>query len=219
MSDSGTPRPPGPAPARVSPPGSAGSGGRPAAYLAPAAAIIRSSSQGSLKGEAADPLQRSNSSGSLRPSSAKRPSSGQLPSLDHAPPPPFATEKINRGIDHPPPPPFATEKAARGVPDQPPAPGTVKWVPHTHANPKHARFCFICLHGKLEGERDGIDEEVKRQKAEDQDLPSAMEMKEMGYLLPSPAGVSSEGGFRRAGADYERDNLSAIWLRQGSQKI
>eukprot|EP00913_Durusdinium_trenchii_P014565 g13664.t1 len=83
-----------------------------------------------------------------------------------------------------------------------PAPGTVKWVPHTHANPKHARFCFICLHGKLEGENDGIDEE------------------EMGYLLPSPANQApSVGGFRRAGADYERQNLSAIWLLQVTRKI
>ncbi|CAK9046732.1 Hypothetical protein SCF082_LOCUS26265, partial [Durusdinium trenchii] len=211
MSDDppGTPPvPPGPSPpSRVSPPGSAGRDGRPSS-LAPMAAIIRSSSQGSLHGaEAEREMPRSNSSGALRPSSAKRPSTTTLPSIVDPPPPPLATEKLDRGR------PGTGATAA-------PAPGTVKWVPHTHANPKHARFCFICLHGKLEGENDGIDEEVKRQKAEDQDLPAQVELKEMGYLLPSPANQApSVGGFRRAGADYERQNLSAIWLLQVTRKI
>eukprot|EP00435_Cladocopium_sp_Y103_P042213 s1157_g11.t1 len=191
-SPDGSPIPPGPAPAHVTPPGSAGRDGRPSS-LAPVAAIIRSSSQGSIKG---DPTQgephvpRSNSSGALRPSSAKRPSTTTLPSIVDPPPPPFSTEKLERGSR-----PGTGATAA-------PAPGTVKWVPHTHANPKHARFCFICLHGKLEGENDGIDEE------------------EMGYLLPAPPNQpSSAGGFRRAGADYERQNLSAIWLLEVTRKI
>ncbi|OLP82376.1 hypothetical protein AK812_SmicGene36978 [Symbiodinium microadriaticum] len=70
-------------------------------------------------------------------------------------------------------------------------------------------------------ERDGIDEEVKRQKAEaeDGDLPNQVEMKELGYLLPTPPGASSEGGFRRAGADYERNNLTAVWLREVTGKV
>eukprot|EP00931_Biecheleriopsis_adriatica_P072889 TRINITY_DN47276_c0_g1_i1.p1 TRINITY_DN47276_c0_g1~~TRINITY_DN47276_c0_g1_i1.p1 ORF type:complete len:1210 (+),score=282.39 TRINITY_DN47276_c0_g1_i1:26-3655(+) len=101
-----------------------------------------------------------------------------------------------------------------------PARGTVKWVPHTHANPKHAKFCFICLHGKLEGERDGLDDDLKRQKQDDQDLPSAVDMKELGYLLSSPQGqAASEGRFRRSGADYERNNITALWLREVSNKI
>lgn len=173
------------------------------------AAIIRSSSQGSIKGDTqGEPhVARSNSSGALRPSSAKRLSTTTLPSIVDPPPPPFSTEKLERSR------PGTGATAA-------PAPGTVKWVPHTHANPKHARFCFICLHGKLEGENDGIDEEVKRQKAEDQDLPSQVELKEMGYLLPAPPNQpSSAGGFRRAGADYERQNLSAIWLLEVTRKI
>lgn len=98
--------------------------------------------------------------------------------------------------------------------------GPVKWVPHTHANPKHAKFCFICLHGKLEGERDSLDDEVQRQKEEGEDLPSPVEMKELGYLLSTPAGqTSSEGNFRRSGADYERNNITALWLREVLAKI
>ena len=206
-----SPVPPGPAPSRATPPGSADRNGRPSS-LAPVAGIIRSSSQGSLKGDpqatGGEPhVPRSNSSGSIRPSSAKRPSTTTLPSIVDPPPPPFSTEKLERSRP-------GTNAAAA------PAPGTVKWVPHTHANPKHARFCFICLHGKLEGENDGIDEEVKRQKAEDQDLPSQVELKEMGYLLPAPPNQpSSVGGFRRAGADYERQNLSAMWLLEVTRKV
>lgn len=98
--------------------------------------------------------------------------------------------------------------------------GPVKWVPHTHANPKHAKFCFICLHGKLEGERDNLDEEVHRQKEQGEDLPSPVEMKELGYLLSTPAGqTASEGNFRRSGADYERNNITALWLREVLAKI
>eukprot|EP00913_Durusdinium_trenchii_P023243 g21821.t1 len=62
------------------------------------AAIIRSSSQGSLHGaEAEREMPRSNSSGALRPSSAKRPSTTTLPSIVDPPPPPLATEKLDRG--------------------------------------------------------------------------------------------------------------------------
>ena len=43
---------------------------------------------------------------------------------------------------------------------------------------------------------------------------------EMGYLLPAPANQpSSVGGFRRAGADYERQNISASWLLQVTGKV
>lgn len=206
--DGSPPTPPGPPPARVTPPGSAGSGRSARSYLAPAAGIIRSSSQGSIVQEGAEPIPRAASTGALRrPSSAQRSATGTLPSITDPPPAPHPlTEKLDR--------------SKVKVPPAPPTAGsTVKWVPHTHANPKHARFCFICLHGKLEGERDGIDEEVKRQKAEDGDLPNQVDMKELGYLLPTPPGASSEGGFRRAGADYERNNLTAVWLREVTGKV
>eukprot|EP00439_Symbiodinium_sp_Y106_P050895 s36_g6.t1 len=165
--DGSPPTPPGPPPARVTPPGSAGSGRSARSYLAPAAGIIRSSSQGSIVQEGAEPIPRAASTGALRrPSSAQRSATGTLPSITDPPPAPHPlTEKLDR--------------SKVKVPPAPPTAGsTVKWVPHTHANPKHARFCFICLHGKLEGERDGIDEEVKRQKAEDGDLPNQVDMKE-----------------------------------------
>jgi len=105
-------------------------------------------------------------------------------------------------------------------PNAPTARGPVKWVPHTHANPKHAKFCFICLHGKLEGEKDGMEDVKQQQQDNDQDLPSPLEMKELGYLLSSPAGrAASEGTFRRAGADYQRNNISALWLREVSTRV
>jgi len=141
-------------------------------------------------------------------------------------PPPLSPDALNPKIKF--------SKAALGLPEDPPAPhaearpqkdeakarGPVKWVPHTHANPKHAKFCFICLHGKLEGERDNLDEEVQRQSQEGEDLPSPVEMKELGYLLSTPAGqTSSEGNFRRSGADYERNNITALWLREVLAKI
>lgn len=98
--------------------------------------------------------------------------------------------------------------------------GPVKWVPHTHANPKHAKFCFICLHGRLEGEKDGIDEDMKKKKAEDQDLPSPVEMKELAYLVSSPSGQNaSEGRFRRAGADFDCNNITALWLREVTDRV
>eukprot|EP00930_Biecheleria_cincta_P001343 TRINITY_DN102476_c0_g1_i1.p1 TRINITY_DN102476_c0_g1~~TRINITY_DN102476_c0_g1_i1.p1 ORF type:complete len:1180 (+),score=247.81 TRINITY_DN102476_c0_g1_i1:82-3540(+) len=141
-------------------------------------------------------------------------------------PPPLSPDSLNPKIKF--------SKASLGLPEDPPAPhsesrlrkeepktrGPVKWVPHTHANPKHAKFCFICLHGKLEGERDNLDEEVQRQQQEGEDLPSPVEMKELGYLLSTPAGqTSNEGNFRRSGADYERNNITALWLREVLAKI
>jgi hypothetical protein len=92
----------------------------------------------------------------------------------------------------------------------------VKWVPHTHANPKHAKFCFICLHGKLEGQNDnGVEAEVKRQKADETDLPPPAELRDLGYLT----GAGGPGVFRRAPADFEKNNLTAVWLRSIQDRV
>lgn len=129
----------------------------------------------------------------------------------------------------PPPEPVETEEEmmarrmkARGMDgeadgDAPTARGPVKWVPHTHANPKHAKFCFICLHGRLEGQKDtggrgSVSEEVAI-RTEDEDLPPPTELKDLGYLLPGSI------RFRRSGADYERCNLTAEWMKEVSQRM
>jgi hypothetical protein len=126
-----------------------------------------------------------------------------------------------------PPPPAAVETdedrmARRGVvsSDAPTARGPVKWVPHTHANPKHAKFCFICLHGRLEGQKDssggggggGIADEVAI-RTEDEDLPPPTELKDCGYLLPSSI------RFRRSGADFERGNITAEWIKKVTHRV
>jgi len=117
----------------------------------------------------------------------------------------------------PPPPapvPGANRRAVQSLPDAATARGPVKWVPHTHANPKHAKFCFICLHGRLEGQKDGVEEEVARRRGtDDEDLPSAVEMKELGYLLPGNV------RFRRANADFDKNNLTATWLRDVTRHV
>jgi hypothetical protein len=65
----------------------------------------------------------------------------------------------------------------------------------------------------LEGQRDGVEDQVKN-RLEDGELPSAGEMKEMAYLLPQ----GSER-FARTGADYEKDNLTALWIRDVDNKV
>jgi len=65
-----------------------------------------------------------------------------------------------------------------------------------------------------------MDSVKQQQEDNDEDLPSPLEMKELGYLLSSPAGkAASEGRFRRAGADFERNNISALWLREVSTRV
>jgi hypothetical protein len=120
----------------------------------------------------------------------------------------------------PPPEPVETEEekmARRGLSDAPTARGPVKWVPHTHANPKHAKFCFICLHGRLEGQKDtggrgSVSEEVAI-RTEDEDLPPPTELQDLGYLLPGSV------RFRRTGADYEKGNLTAEWMKEVGQRM
>lgn len=92
---------------------------------------------------------------------------------------------------------------------------TVKWVPHTHANPKHAKFCFICLYGKLEGDRDapGTGEDKVNQKMVEDEMPNAVELRDLNYLVPT-ASV-----FKRVGADYEQNNCTAQWLREVSDRV
>jgi len=75
----------------------------------------------------------------------------------------------------------------------------VKWIPHSHANPKHAKFCYMCLHGALEGKDE---EEVDLE----DDIPTELEMKNRGYLYPDR--------FRRYGADFTNNNLLASWFRE-----
>lgn len=137
------------------------------------------------------------------------------------------------GVPLPPQPPATTEEAAamiakkrKNVPplvapvpgqetdaDAATARGPVKWVPHTHTNPKHAKFCFICLHGKLEGHADGVEDEVRKQQTLDQDLPNPVDLKELGYLMPNGT------DFRRIEADYGKDNISAMWLRGVNDRV
>eukprot|EP00929_Paragymnodinium_shiwhaense_P063617 TRINITY_DN31786_c0_g1_i1.p1 TRINITY_DN31786_c0_g1~~TRINITY_DN31786_c0_g1_i1.p1 ORF type:complete len:1188 (+),score=241.89 TRINITY_DN31786_c0_g1_i1:126-3689(+) len=111
----------------------------------------------------------------------------------------------------------AAALAARGngasTNEQATARGPVKWVPHTHSNPKHAKFCFICLHGKLEGQKDGIEDQLVKQRLEEEDRPGDVEMKEGTYLLPG------NKRFARTGADFEGDNLTALWLRETNDKV
>jgi len=108
----------------------------------------------------------------------------------------------------------ASDAIADKLSDAPTQRGPVKWVPHTHSNPKHAKFCFICLHGKLEGDKDGDGEEKMKAKMDEDELPSSVDMKELSYLLPA----GSER-FARTNADYEQDNLSALWFRDVSDSI
>eukprot|EP00397_Hematodinium_sp_SG-2012_P005454 GEMP01005474.1.p1 GENE.GEMP01005474.1~~GEMP01005474.1.p1 ORF type:complete len:1041 (+),score=289.39 GEMP01005474.1:46-3168(+) len=75
----------------------------------------------------------------------------------------------------------------------------VKWIPHTHTNPRHAKFCYMCLHGALEGKKE---EEIVT--LED-DLPSSLELRNRGYLHPKQ--------FLRLGADFQKNNIVAAWLR------
>jgi len=121
----------------------------------------------------------------------------------------------------PPPEPVETEEEKaerRGIQSEAKSQsGPVKWVPHTHANPKHAKFCFICLHGRLEGQKDtggkgGVAEEVAI-RTEDEDLPPPVELKDLGYLLPGSI------RFRRAGADYEKGNITAEWMKEVGQRM
>eukprot|EP00928_Gymnodinium_smaydae_P095095 TRINITY_DN811_c0_g1_i1.p1 TRINITY_DN811_c0_g1~~TRINITY_DN811_c0_g1_i1.p1 ORF type:complete len:1218 (+),score=283.26 TRINITY_DN811_c0_g1_i1:59-3712(+) len=106
---------------------------------------------------------------------------------------------------------LSAEKASKDATQA--ARGPVKWVAHTHANPKHAKFCFICLHGKLDGQADGVEDRVQERMDED-DLPPPADMKMLAYLLPGHGPK-----FARTGGDYEYDNLTALWNRDVSNKI
>jgi len=74
----------------------------------------------------------------------------------------------------------------------------VEWVPHTHKNPKHAKFCYMCLHGALSGK------DVEEITLEDE-VPSEVEMRNRGYLHPAE--------FRRLECDFTQNNVIAKWFR------
>jgi len=76
--------------------------------------------------------------------------------------------------------------------------GPVKWVPHTHSNPAHAKFCYMCLHGRLE-EADKIEEKPG------EEGPSETDMKQRGYLHSEKC--------ERVGMDFQKNNLSASWAQ------
>lgn len=148
------------------------------------------------------PLSRNSSRGQLEPLAAPPP-----------PPAPAAVPKI----------PTKFQTAVRAVTKQldesenaETQRGPMKWVPHTHSNPKHAKFCFICLHGKLQGQTDGTEDEVKRQQQLDEDLPSPVEMRELAYLMPQSA---TGGNFRRASANFDNNNITAMWLRDVTSRV
>lgn len=77
---------------------------------------------------------------------AVRPGSGGVPRLDGA------------GVVPPDTPPDSAKSTARQVLARDVAdaatPKRIKWIPHTHSNPLHARFCYMCLHGALEGKEE-----------------------------------------------------------------
>lgn len=157
----------------------------------------------------------SSSLGASPPMSPQPPGSGRcmpaVPALDFGggdalavPPPPEGEDAASRIARR------ASEAAASNAET---ARGPVKWVPHTHSNPKHAKFCFICLHGKLDGQRDGIEDQAKN-RMEDGELPQATDMKSMAYLYPNGA-----PRFARTGADYEGNNLTALWIRDVTDKV
>ncbi|CAK0815123.1 unnamed protein product, partial [Prorocentrum cordatum] len=94
--------------------------------------------------------------------------------------------------------------------------GPVKWMPHTHANPRHAKFCFICLHGKLEGvKQQEAAEGEKANGASADDLPSPLEMQRLGYLSGGGPGAR----FVRALAGFERGNVVALWMRSVQDRL
>ncbi|CAD7939000.1 unnamed protein product [Amoebophrya sp. A120] len=100
-------------------------------------------------------------------------------------------------------PPESAKSTARQSFNNQATPKKIKWVPHTHSNPMHARFCYMCLHGALEGKDELIAEEIK---VDDDDLPSAVEMRNRGYLNVKE--------HVRQLADFRRNNLPATWLRE-----
>ncbi|CAK0894198.1 unnamed protein product [Prorocentrum cordatum] len=87
--------------------------------------------------------------------------------------------------------------------------GPVKWAPHFHSNPKHAKFCFLCLHSRLHGAQQAASEETSSGAASDDDLPPPAELQRLGYLHSGSAGSS----FRREPVDFEQGNVAATWLR------
>ncbi|CAD7972075.1 unnamed protein product [Amoebophrya sp. A25] len=102
-------------------------------------------------------------------------------------------------------PPESVKSTARG---DAPTPKQIKWVPHTHPNPMHARFCYMCLHGALEGKEELIAQEVR---TDDDELPSTVEMRNRGYLHMKE--------HVRQLADFRRNNLPAIWLRDVVKEV
>lgn len=177
-------------------------------------------------------LPGSGSRGGSRPGTAERDRPVGVPPLDLGSPdvvcepcavPDGTAGAYPAGGVPAPPQPVETDEdrmARRGIQpasDAPTARGPVKWVPHTHANPKHAKFCFICLHGRLEGQKDtggngSVSEEVGL-RTEEEDLPPPTELKDLGYLLPGSV------RFRRAGADFEKENITAHWLKDVTHRM
>ena len=103
--------------------------------------------------------------------------------------------------------PLETPKStARGSDDG--EPRKIKWVPHTHPNPSHARFCYMCLHGALEGKEDLLQ---AREVDTSGDLPSVTEMRNRGYL-------NTKDHIRQS-ADFRRNNLVATWLRSMIKEV
>mmetsp|Transcript_13212 Transcript_13212/g.32249 ORF Transcript_13212/g.32249 Transcript_13212/m.32249 type:complete len:1053 (+) Transcript_13212:508-3666(+) len=99
-------------------------------------------------------------------------------------------------------PPESAKSTARQAFEAGETPKKIKWVPHTHTNPMHARFCYMCLHGALEGKDELVATEVT---IADDDLPSTVEMRNRGYLHVKE--------HARQLADFRRNNLPATWLR------
>mmetsp|Transcript_55613 Transcript_55613/g.132555 ORF Transcript_55613/g.132555 Transcript_55613/m.132555 type:complete len:1221 (-) Transcript_55613:28-3690(-) len=160
------------------------------------------------------PLARPGSSG--RPGSGDSSGGGRSTARIGVPPLPLSSTpqgSPDRGVPPPPAPHPVGREGLTSVENALTPKGPVKWVPHTHANPKHAKFCFICLHGKMDPHKSEFEDQQRQQQLEDADLPSSLEMKELAYLLPA------EGQFRRAGADFTRNNLTAQWIRDISDRL
>ncbi|KAF4716494.1 hypothetical protein FOZ63_029510, partial [Perkinsus olseni] len=76
----------------------------------------------------------------------------------------------------------------------PPSPTLPFWQPHTHTNPLHAQYCYMCLYGRRpgqEGGRGGAAEVVAAEEGEGvaENSPTYEDLCAKGYLVPSGSGV------------------------------
>jgi len=87
----------------------------------------------------------------------------------------------------------------------------VRWVPHTHANPSHAKFCYMCMHAGLLGKDEHDEKQKTKNAAVEDDIPETAEMRSRGFL--------HHDRYEKLLADFQKRNLSASFLEGAAEQV